>query len=154
MESGQPPAAACMNHTQHEAAARGETHAHAQVPSDAVRLDSQRLPGSCCFCRAGYLVPPCFETEGALGHAQASKEACSFVVLFLDNAHGGENVLVCLQVDAFKEVAPLAAALRAPGMRQRHWEQLSAQVSRAVQMQRAYRFLINLGDDDSSCSVA
>jgi hypothetical protein len=33
------------------------------------------------------------------------------------------------QVEAFKEVAPLAAALRAPGMRPRHWEQLSAQVS-------------------------
>jgi hypothetical protein len=36
------------------------------------------------------------------------------------------------QVEAFREVAPLAAALRAPGMRQRHWEQLSAQVRRAV----------------------
>jgi len=32
------------------------------------------------------------------------------------------------QVEAFREVAPLAVALRAPGMRQRHWEQLSAQV--------------------------
>lgn len=35
------------------------------------------------------------------------------------------------QVDAFKEVAPLAAAMRAPGMRPRHWEQLSAQVGPA-----------------------
>jgi hypothetical protein len=32
------------------------------------------------------------------------------------------------QVEAFKEVAPLAAALRAPGMRRRHWEALSAKV--------------------------
>lgn len=32
------------------------------------------------------------------------------------------------EVEAFREVAPLAAALRAPGMRQRHWDALSAQV--------------------------
>lgn len=32
------------------------------------------------------------------------------------------------QVEGFKGIAPLAAALRAPGMRPRHWEALSAQV--------------------------
>jgi hypothetical protein len=36
------------------------------------------------------------------------------------------------RVEAFKELAPLAAALRAPGMRPRHWEQLSAQVGGAL----------------------
>jgi dynein heavy chain len=38
------------------------------------------------------------------------------------------------QVAAFREVAPLAAALRAPGMRPRHWEQLSEQVGQAVSL--------------------
>ncbi|GBF98747.1 dynein heavy chain axonemal [Raphidocelis subcapitata] len=39
------------------------------------------------------------------------------------------------QVEAFKEVAPLAAALRAPGMRPRHWEALSAKIGQPVSLE-------------------